>query len=506
MTNIVKKDDRSNIFFLLIFSCILITISFLRFPDLRNEMKYFVVISEMLEKGNYFVMTHLNELYPDKPPLYFWILIFLKGHFPHFFYPFSLIIGGVIPFILTAFIIKGIFKNYIVSTLLMSTLFALGVSLVLRMDTLMTFFITLSLVNFYKLYIKETCILNENSFKKENLNFKLISILIYLPIAVAILVKGASGILVSLSAITFFLYLNRDLSYLKKIKIWWGLLFILSIIGVWFLLILSEEGGSEYIKLLLGQQTVGRAVNSFTHKRPFYFYILRLPLITMPYGIAFIFTTYTYMKDFKNRFNWSILEKFCFSWTFAPLLIFSIISGKLDIYLLPIFPGIMGLIWCYFLRKKEQKRFKTIYLIPKITLGALIILMFFIPKYNDMATLKNFAPIIKNQSNSNSVIIFSSPDGINFLKEISVPYINATKNTELTEILENGEEEYLIFGRTKYLKYFNETIKNEMSYNYNLEMLLLNRDYYFIRLKKIKINDNNTKNCEKWKKSNEKTY
>lgn len=493
-----NDQNKKNVLFILLTGIFLSIIAFLRFPDLRNEAKYFVVVSEMIEKNNYFVLTYLNELYPDKPPIYFWLLHFLKEYTPKYFYPLALIIGGVIPFILTAFVLYGVFGNYIVSTLFVTTFFAIGASVVLRMDTLMSFFIILSLVNFYKLYITYN---TSNTDKKDNSLLLGKSFLyIFLPMGTAILIKGGSGLLTPLVTMIFFLYLTQNFSFLKKIRFWWGLLFVIALFSSWMLLILTEDKGLEYIKLLLGKQTVGRAVNSFAHKRPFYFYLIHLPLTTMPYGIALIFATWTYLRDFKNRFNWSTLEKFCFSWTFAPLFFFSLISGKLDIYLLPIYPGILGLIWCYYLRKKEQKNFKTIHLIPKITLGILILLTLGMPKYNETRTLQNFKSIIEHyesQKRDTPIVLYRFKDGINYIENLNLPYQQIEQVETLKKYIQEHDHDILVLGRVKYLKNLTATIDdlNKVGNNdiatidvqnniYNYEILIKNKEFYFLKLKK----------------------
>ncbi|MGL5053570.1 MAG: hypothetical protein ACRC5W_08310, partial [Cetobacterium sp.] len=99
------KDDiykeRYKIFFIAYFS-ILVGIAFLRVPDLRNEFKYFVVTDEMINTKNFLILRYFNELYPDKPPIYFWILGIFRLISKENFYPLSLIFGGIIPAAITA--------------------------------------------------------------------------------------------------------------------------------------------------------------------------------------------------------------------------------------------------------------------------------------------------------------------------------------------------------------------------------------------------------------------
>ena len=46
-----------------------------------------------------------------------------------------------------------------------------------------------------------------------------------------------------------------------------------------------------------------------------------------------------YLKNIRGYKKWLPIEKIGFLWSIIPLLLFSCASGKLAIYLLPIFPG-----------------------------------------------------------------------------------------------------------------------------------------------------------------------
>ena len=45
-------------------------------PD--NELKYISIIREALTDRNYFTFYNHDEIYADKPPLYFWLLMLLR--------------------------------------------------------------------------------------------------------------------------------------------------------------------------------------------------------------------------------------------------------------------------------------------------------------------------------------------------------------------------------------------------------------------------------------------
>ena len=104
------------------------------------------------------------------------------------------------------------------------------------------------------------------------------------------------------------------------------------------------------------------------------------------------------MKNIKSFKNWSPLEKIGFSWVIFPFLLLSCASGKLEIYLLPLFPGMAVIICSFFMRVKETSFGKTA---VKISMFSLIFPVFFNKIFN-----RENESIKKLTSVSYSVIIF----------------------------------------------------------------------------------------------------
>ena len=92
-----KPYRKYYLFIIFIYFIIFIPLAFFRYPDARNELKYFVVTDDMMQAKNYLILKYFSELYPDKPPLYFWILIFFKTYFKNLFFSLSLLVGSLLP-------------------------------------------------------------------------------------------------------------------------------------------------------------------------------------------------------------------------------------------------------------------------------------------------------------------------------------------------------------------------------------------------------------------------
>lgn len=305
-------------------------------PD--NELKYLSIAEESIRDGNIFAFYNHGEPYADKPPLYLWIvtlgkLIFGK-HVMFFLSLFSLI---------PAFITVGIMNKWVRQErkcdeklnimMLMTSAFFLGSSIVLRMDMLMTMFITLAVYTFYRMY----------RFNNKGIGAKVLykrwSILLPVYTFLAIFSKGAVGIMVPLMSIIVFLAINRKLKSIGKYIGWkfWSILAALC--AVWFTGVFID-GGSEYLNNLLFNQTINRAVNSFHHKEPVYWYFISYWYAIAPWSIVVVVAI---VIGFKRRLiNDDLLRMFAIV-SIGTIVMMSLISSKIVIYLLPAFPCLLYL-------------------------------------------------------------------------------------------------------------------------------------------------------------------
>ena len=141
------------------------------------------------------------------------------------------------------------------------------------MDMLMTMFIVLALYSFWKLY--------------EGTGVKRHEILLPVWIFLALFTKGPVGLLMPPVSIVCFLLVKQKGRDIGKYLGWktWGIIAALCLVwftGVYF------DGGMEYLNNLLFHQTFGRAVNSFHHKAPFWYYLVAIWYIVAPYMFLLI--------------------------------------------------------------------------------------------------------------------------------------------------------------------------------------------------------------------------
>lgn len=313
--------------YLFILLCFLPLLFFRDFTP-NNELRYLSIVDEAFRNGHFFTFWNHGMVYADKPPLYFWCIMLgkwlLGEHYMLFIGLFSLIPALVILLVMDKWVRKVCApdpRNSIQWMLMTSGLFT-GAAIVLRMDMLMSLFIVLALYTFYKLYTKTASPRD--------------SILLPVYIFLAIFAKGPVGILVPLLSIFTFLIVKKQLREFGKYLGWkqWGIL--LSLCVFWFICVYLE-GGKTYLHNLLFNQTVNRAIDAFDHKEPVWYYLKTIWYALVPWTLFYVVVI---IWGIRQHLLNSDLKKFFLTIICSTLIALSLFSGKLDIYLLPIYPFI----------------------------------------------------------------------------------------------------------------------------------------------------------------------
>lgn len=297
-----------------------------------NELRYLSIANEALADGHIFAFYNHGLAYADKPPLYFWIVMLCRLLFGHHsclaLSMFSLIPAFVITGIMDKWVMKGksAMDRMALAGMTLTCVMFLGTMIVLRMDMLMCMFIVLALWTFYRMYTGE-------GYRRQD------SLTLPLWIFLALFTKGPVGLLMPPLAIAVFLAVKRDWKGFRKylgLKTW-GIIAALS--AVW-LTCVWLEGGPEYINNLLFKQTVGRAVNAFTHARPFWFYLVTILWCLAPYTLLLIGSFMASLLPVRKAGAEKVsdLEILFLCTIISTVAMLSSFSSKLPIYLVPVFP------------------------------------------------------------------------------------------------------------------------------------------------------------------------
>ncbi len=328
----------------------------------NNELKYLSIVNESIRNHTVFTFCNHGISYADKPPLYFWFIRLTKwlagDH-----YMFLIGLFSLIPALWILYIMDKWTADYLPASLrkssqlmLITTGLFTGAAIVLRMDMLMCLFIVLALYTFYKMYLGE----------KNSCNAIRLPAFIFL----AIITKGPVGILIPFLSITLFLWYKKQIHTFGQYlgwKQWTTLLFFFSLwlTGVYL------EGGKEYLYNLIFHQTVHRAVNSFHHQEPFWYYMQTVWYTLAPWTLFYAVLLFS---GIRQRLLNHDLKRFFFIIIVSTFISLSLFSSKLQIYLLPVYPFVTYL--CFlFLPEADGKNIRISLFIPAF------LLLFSFPAY-----------------------------------------------------------------------------------------------------------------------------
>lgn len=372
---------RDFLLYILIIAAIFPAFAFRDFT-LDNELRYMSIADEALRNGDFFTFTNHGLAYADKPPLYIWLVMLGKlifgTHSMVFMGIFSMIPALVILFVMDRWVKNLVSENdrFIGKMMLITSGYFLGSAMVMRMDMLMCMFIVLSLYTFFRIYSGEERAKDKYMFG------------VY--VFMAIFSKGPIGILVPLLSTVVFLIIKGDIKTIGRYWGWRTLSILISCCGIWFLGVFAE-GGSEYLNNLVFNQTVNRAVDSFHHKEPFYYYMEAIWYSLAPWSFLYLGVLLVGLKDKLMKTD---LEKFFVIIAVTTFVVLSMVSSKIQIYMLPAFPFFAYIAVLWLPRYKSKKWVLPLVGIPaflfSLVLPGVVVAGAFLGLSGSMPVLKNF--------------------------------------------------------------------------------------------------------------------
>lgn len=303
----------------------------------NNELRYLTIADEAIQNGSLFTFSYNEAIYADKPPLYLWVVMgckWLLGY--HAMWLLSLF--SILPALLIVKVMDGWVAPMVsekgrkaAGYALMTTGMFIGAGIVIRMDMLMTLFIVLALRRFYNIY--------KNNYTHWD------KLLLPFYIFMGLFTKGPVGLLLPLLVMVLFLILKGELRlFFRKYMGFAGWFILLGLSALWIGAV-ALEGGKEYLENLLFKQTVGRAVEGFHHKEPWWYYPVNMWSVLIPWSL---FYGMALGIGFFKRYIRHELEQLFAVVIVVTLVMLSFSASKLTIYLLPMIPFIsyLSIILC----------------------------------------------------------------------------------------------------------------------------------------------------------------
>ena len=295
-----------------------------------DETRYVTVAWEMWLRGD-FLVPHLNgATYAHKPPLLFWLydlgwwLFGVNDWWPRLVAP----LFGLASLFLTFLLARRLWPErprvaLLASWLLFGSVFWTGYTTAAMFDMLVTFFTLLGLYGIWQ------------AGQGRRGGWLWLGI----AIGLGVLAKGPVILLHTLPAALLAPWWSGEARQHKGR--WYlhllGAFCLGAVIALSWAIPAAIRGGEAYANAIFWGQTANRVVDSFAHKRAFWWYLPLLPLIFYPWawwppvwhGLASLV---------KGKGEMAL--RFCLAWLLPGFLFLMLISGKQVHYLLPLFPAV----------------------------------------------------------------------------------------------------------------------------------------------------------------------
>lgn len=303
-----------------------------------DETRYLTVAWEYFSRDAWVLPTLNFEPYHHKPPMLFWLINAMWAFFGTtdiWAARLVTLVGTLGTLFMTHKIARLLWpetpqKADIATLMMAATPFFLIYGSLIMFDTLLAVAALVGVYALLKFYQGGS-----------RWNFMLLA----LALGAGAVIKGPVILLHLLPLALLFPLLRRNFAVPRGL--WFqGLLFGLMIgtaLGLAWAIPAAKIGGPEYEQMIFWGQSAGRMVQSFDHARPFWFYLVTLPLMVLPW--AFVPAFWTRGNKPTETRTWQ--TRFILYWILPVLLAFMMISGKQVHYLIPILPGLFMLLAHY---------------------------------------------------------------------------------------------------------------------------------------------------------------
>jgi len=310
-----------------------------------DETRYVSVAWEMWLRGDFLVPFKNGEAYSHKPPLMFWMfhagwaLFGINDWWPRLVMP--LFSAGAL--LLTYLLARRLWPQHAglggqAALILSSALLWIVFSTSVMFDVMLAFWVLLGMHG----------VLAASDGKRRGF------VMLGIAIGMGVLTKGPVILLNLLPVAVLAPWWNPGPSHkgtptfygLKPVKArmnwgrWFagvGLAVLLgAAIALMWAIPAGISGGEAYRNAIFWGQTANRMVESFAHRRPFWWYLPLLPLLLFPW---FVWPGLWKALAHHRKVGLDRGTRFCLAWLLPVFVAFSFISGKQPHYLVPLFPA-----------------------------------------------------------------------------------------------------------------------------------------------------------------------
>ncbi len=332
---------RLELFCLLLLTVLLVGAGIgLRQPTNVDEERFLGVALEMLQNGNWFIPHRAAEIYPDKPPLFMWMIALFTSitGLPRVALFLPALLAGLTSTACLYDLATRLWSRrigVIASLLFLATYQTYSILRVGQIDGFLSLWIVLGLYGMARhlllgpawgwFYV--ACAAMGFGIISKGVGF--LPILMLIPYAYAVR-KGWPGV-VHMP--------GQGRAWLL------GLVVALAAVAVWLLpLVLTvvlngDEASRAYVNEILLRQTAQRYASAWAHQEPFwYFFVKVIPKYWLPLVLALPWLIPAWRRQLLKHDGRVLV---LLGWVVLVLLFFSLSSGKRKLYIYPALPGLV---------------------------------------------------------------------------------------------------------------------------------------------------------------------
>ena len=301
-----------------------------------DELRYAEATRAMLADGQWIVLSLNGVPYPDKPPLWFWMLAGLERAFGMGL-PATLWLGSAVS--MGLLLVSGDVLGRALGLqrevrgaamlVMLSSVLVLGLVHYIRMDMLFCALILLAMAGFWRHYADH--------------GPGWLAVAGFFAAGLAIITKGPLGILIPLVPLVLFLLWTGGIGRLFTRITLWGLVAAALPVVAWLAAVAAVAGPAFLTERLIGEQVVARATDAFHHKEPWHYYLRMLPILALPWAALVVAAPGRALDPRGLAALWrgrrdAGAQAFLVLGVLGIFAALSALSGKVAIYVLPMLP------------------------------------------------------------------------------------------------------------------------------------------------------------------------
>ena len=311
-----------------------------------DEIRYADVFTNLVHEGKWLVLYLNGQFYPDKPPVFFWMLALLRWLTGLEGAPLFFLGAGVSGYCFAAATlwmgrkVLGMQKDMALAAglVLLTTFYFIGLTHYVRMDLMFGALIICAEVCFFQVWQRDSLTRGTRMW----------SMAAMLLCVIAALTKGPLGVVFPILGSLVYLGWTRDLRRFFRRDVGYAALAGVILLLLWFGAALFVER-SAYMENILYEQIYRRATNTWHHEQPIYHYLVTFPAAFIPWTLMLFVLP---LKRLFRKGFWSDFADtrgarhmgtdnaglvYCWCLLFSGFILLSVISIKIVVYLLPLF-------------------------------------------------------------------------------------------------------------------------------------------------------------------------